>query len=83
VDFLWDRGSVLFSGHYESVRYGDRANLTMLSPYFLLNAVYNQEINSSLTAFAALRNILNSSYESFYDYPMPGISMTLGMRVKL
>jgi outer membrane receptor protein involved in Fe transport len=41
----------------------------------------NQQINKNISAFAAARNILNTSYESFNDYPMPGITVTIGMRV--
>jgi vitamin B12 transporter len=74
-------GSLLISAHYESVRYEDRGNFTELVPYFLLNAAVNQEINNNLTVFCSLRNILNTSYESFYAYPMPGITITLGMRL--
>jgi vitamin B12 transporter len=77
---FWDSGSFLVSGHFESVRYDDRANLKVLKPYFLLNAAVNQKIGERFSAFAALRNILNTSYESFYDYPMPGITLTLGCR---
>ena len=80
VDFIWESGSLLIGGHYESMRYHDTANLTTLKPYFLLNAVVNQKIGDNFTAFCALRNILNKSYESFYDYPMPGIALTLGVR---
>ena len=80
VDISWGNGSFSISGHYESVRYNDRANITMLEPYFLLNAAVNQNIGKSFTVFGVLRNILNTSYESFYDYPMPGITLTLGLR---
>jgi outer membrane receptor protein involved in Fe transport len=79
---LWNGGSLLISGHFESIRYNDRANLTALEPYFLLNTTVNQKIGEYFSAFAALRNILNTSYESFYDYPLPGITLTLGMRVE-
>ena len=83
LDFIWKTGSLLISGHYESLRFHDRANLTTLNPVFLLNAGFNQKINNNLAVFGALRNILNTSYESFYDYPMPGISLTLGVRANL
>jgi vitamin B12 transporter len=74
-------GFLLISGHYESLRYADTANLTRLKPYFLLNANFNQRIGKNLTAFAIARNILNTSYESFADYPMPGITVTIGMKL--
>jgi vitamin B12 transporter len=80
LEIPWDSGSVIISGHYESLRYNDRANLTQLKPHFLLNATINQKIGKNLTAFGVLRNILNESYQSFSDYPMPGITLTVGMR---
>jgi outer membrane receptor protein involved in Fe transport len=88
LDFIWGNsaassGSFLITGYYESLRYNDRANNTALNPYFLLNATVNQKAGKNLTVFGTLRNILNTSYESFYGYPMPGITLTLGMRVNL
>jgi len=83
MDISWGSGSLLISGHYEGLRYDDRANLTVLEHYFLLNATVNQEITGNLTVFGSLKNILDESYESFYRYPMPGITLTLGLRTKL
>jgi len=83
LEIPWEGGSVIISGHYESPRYDDRANLTRLKPYFLLNASVNQKIGKNFTAFGVLRNILNESYQSFNDYPMPGITLTVGLRASL
>ena len=83
LGFFWQTGSLSLSGQYESLRYHDVANITELKPIFLLNAGFNQNIGSYFTLIASLRNILNKSYESFYDYPMPGITFTLGMRANL
>jgi len=82
LEIPWGSGSVIISGHYESLRYDDRANLTQLRPHFLLNAAVNQKTGKYLTVFGVLRNILNESYQSFNDYPMPGITLTLGMRLQ-
>jgi len=81
LDFPWETGSFVISGHFEGTRYADRANLIALEPYFLLNASYNQRLGQNLTLFGSLRNILNQSYESFADHPMPGISLTIGMNM--
>jgi len=83
LDFPWETGSFIISGHFEGTRYADRANLIALEPYFLLNASYSQRIGQNLTFFGSLRNILNQSYESFAGHPMPGISLTLGLRLNL
>ena len=83
LEFSWDSGSFSISARYEDMRFHDTANMTALKPVFLLNAGYNQRIGGSFTIFGALRNILNTSYESFYDYPMQGITLTLGVRTAL
>jgi vitamin B12 transporter len=87
VNLPWERGfrgyggALSLSGHYEGPRYADTVNLTKLKPYFLLNANLNQGIGKNFSVFAVLRNILNQSYESFDDYYMPGLTVTVGMRV--
>ncbi|MDR0663726.1 MAG: TonB-dependent receptor, partial [Spirochaetaceae bacterium] len=89
ADFFWGgkdsprAGSFSISGHFESLRFANTSNITELDPYFLLNANLNQHINKNLAAFMALRNILNTSYESMSDYPMPGITMTIGLRFNI
>ena len=79
LDIAWSGGALLLSAHYESLRYADTANLSPLEPPFLLNAVVNQELGRRFTAFCVLRNLLNRSYESFSAYPMPGLTITLGI----
>jgi vitamin B12 transporter len=81
LEVPWETGSVLVSGHYESLRFSDRANLSKLKPCFLLNVVFNQKIGKNFSVFAVMRNLLNQSYESFADYPMPGINITLGLKM--
>jgi vitamin B12 transporter len=83
VDLPWKTGSLLISGYFESERYADTANITILDSHFLLNANVNQKIGDNLTAFAVFRNLLNSSYQSFYEYPMPGLTITLGVRMNV
>jgi vitamin B12 transporter len=80
LDISWGSGSALVSAHYETSRYAKTDNSTELDPYFLLTLNVNQNIGKNLSAFASLRNITNTSYESFEGYPMPGFNFTLGLR---
>ncbi|GHV89109.1 hypothetical protein AGMMS50267_14690 [Spirochaetia bacterium] len=73
-------GSLLISGHFESTRFANTSNVTKLDPYFLLSVNVNQQIGKNVTVFAVERNLLNVSYDSVDDYPMPGITVTLGVR---
>jgi vitamin B12 transporter len=81
-DFQWKSGSLLVSGRYTGLMHADTGNLLELEPHFLMNVTLNQELGKSLTFFIALRNVLNASYTSFAEYPMPGISGTAGVRVR-
>ncbi|MDR1126957.1 MAG: TonB-dependent receptor, partial [Treponema sp.] len=74
----WGVGLIIVSGHFESERFADTANARELAPFFLLNLNVRQKIGS-LTFFATIRNVLNVSYQTFIDYPLPGISGTLGI----
>jgi vitamin B12 transporter len=75
----WGRGLIIVSGHFESARFSDTANARELAPFFLLNLNIRQKIGD-LTLFCVVRNILNVSYQTFVDYPMPGVSATLGVK---
>jgi vitamin B12 transporter len=86
VDVPWNTaspekaGSLLVSAHWESLRYADTLNHMELEPYCLLNVTVNQNIGKHVTAFAIVRNALNSLYTSFAEYPMPGVTLTVGAR---
>ncbi|MDR0998492.1 MAG: TonB-dependent receptor, partial [Treponema sp.] len=86
VDLSWGKGggagSLLVSGHYETTRYANTTNTMILDPYFVLHGTVNQGLGKYFTAFASFRNILNSHYESFAGYYMPGASLALGVRAK-
>jgi vitamin B12 transporter len=82
VDLRWKTGSLLLSAHYETTRYADTLNEMPLAPHCIVHATLNQGIGRHLTAFAALRNILNAHYESFAGYYMPGLTATLGLRMR-
>ncbi|MDR0387603.1 MAG: TonB-dependent receptor [Treponema sp.] len=75
------QGSLIVSGRFESSRFADTGNLIKLDPYFLLNVTVNQEIGKNITLFGSVRNVLNTRYVSVAEYPMPGITLTLGLRM--
>ncbi|MDR2742568.1 MAG: TonB-dependent receptor [Treponema sp.] len=87
LDIHWNTGarrpggSLSVSGHYESLRFADTGNIVKLDPFFLLNITVNQGIGKNITAFGSLRNALNTHYVSFAEYPMPGLTVTLGLRM--
>jgi len=82
IDLAWKTGSLFISAHYESTRYADTTNQMPLEPHCVVHATVNQNAGNNFTFFASLRNILNTQYESFASYYMPGISLVIGVRSK-
>jgi vitamin B12 transporter len=82
LEIPWTSGSATLSAHYESRRYAETSNIATLDPYFLLNLTATQQFNKTISGFMALRNLLNTSYQSMLDYPMPGVTLTLGVQAK-
>ena len=82
VDLAWKTGSLFVSAHFESARYANTANDLTLDPHCIIHTTLNQKAGKHLVFFASLRNILNTQYESFASYYMPGISFVCGVRAK-
>jgi vitamin B12 transporter len=81
VELAWKRGSLAAAGVYEAERVAEDY-ITVLKPWFNLTVNVNQKIGEYVTAFAVVRNALNRRYESFMGYPMPGVTVTLGLRTQ-
>ena len=50
-----------------------------LKPYTLLNLNTEWNINKYLSLSVKIDNLLSTSYETMYGYPMPGRNFTFGI----
>ena len=75
-------GVLIISGRYESLRYVNSLNTMEMEPVFLLNVIFNQKVHKNFGIFWKINNLLNKNYDSYEFYPMPGISLTLGLRAE-
>lgn len=82
VDFSWKSGSISLIGKYTSERYTSNLNISSLDPYFTLDISFMQNIGKYFTVFAAVKNMLNAYYFETEGYPMPGGSVTIGVKVQ-
>jgi vitamin B12 transporter len=83
ADIPWRTGSLLVSARFEGRRYTERTNTIVLDPHFTVDVNVNKRLSDNWTLFGEVRNLLNASYESHINYPMPGASLTLGARYQL
>lgn len=76
--------SVFTEVNYMGKRYTTNMNITYMEPYTLWNLSAQMTIickDWNFTPYLRIENILNTEYESSDDYPMPGFSGTLGIKI--
>ena len=65
---------------YTGKRYTSNLNLFSMDPYVLLNSSLEFTKIKWFTPYIRAENILNTDYEAAENYPMPGISLTIGVK---
>ena len=68
---------------YVGKRYTSNLNLYYMDPYVLLNSSLEVKKIKWCTPYLRADNILNTDYEAAEDYPMPGISLTIGAKLNM
>ena len=86
-DKVWSSNLIL-EANYVGKRYISNLNTTYLAPYLLINLSgqlqkkMKKNQNWLLIPYFRIDNLLNWSYCAIPDYPMPGISLSLGFKIK-
>lgn len=73
-----EAANLTIDGSYVGRRYLSNMNINFLEPYFLLNAVCEVKTFPHLKPFIRGENLLNWNYQTVENYPMPGLSLTIG-----
>jgi len=74
--------TAIVDAQYVGLRYVSNLNASYLAPYLLLNLSASFHAGKYITPYLRVDNILNADYESIPDYPMPGISLMVGVKAK-
>ncbi len=79
----FELAKIALSAAYTGRRYTSNMNIYYLKPYLLLGlAAEGAAIRGKFTPYLKADNLLNWQYQSVDGYSMPGISLTLGGRLK-
>lgn len=70
-------------GNFTGSRFTSNSNIYSMDPYFLVNASGQLKVWDSVTPYFRIDNLLNVMYEAVEDYPMPGISLTFGVKINV
>jgi vitamin B12 transporter len=83
ASLFWKSGDASLLTHFESKRFGDTTNLKSNKAFFTADINVTQKVNSTLAMYFVIKNLFNVRYEYFEDYTMPGISLTVGIKLNL
>ncbi|MCQ2591918.1 MAG: TonB-dependent receptor [Treponema sp.] len=77
--------SMTIDGNYVGKRYTKNINTNYLEPYFLLNTSIEASFfknDFEIVPYAKVENLLNTQYQTAENYPMPGMSLSVGVKIK-
>ena len=69
-------------GEFVDRRFHNAANTIYVKRYYLLGVRLTKKVNSQLGLFMNVDNLLNKKYQSVRGYPLPGFSITSGIKLE-
>lgn len=72
----------VFHAEYTGRRYHDAANTISVKHYYVFGFDLLKRITENLSVFTSVKNLLNRQYQVLREYPMPGFSITSGVKLE-
>lgn len=73
---------VVFHGEYIGRRYHDAANTILLKHYYVFGLDLSKRIDENFSVSLSIKNLFDRAYRVLREYPMPGFSITGGVKVE-
>ncbi len=71
-----------FKGQYTGVRFHDASNNIKVKPFLTLGFNASKKFSNGLTFFVSMDNLIGKKYQVIKDYPVPGFSLTSGLKLE-
>jgi len=71
---------ITLKGQFTDKRFFDPANTSTVKKFFVFGLSISKKLNDTLTFYSSIDNIFNRKYQVLQDYPMPGFSITGGLK---
>ena len=68
--------------NYTGKKYTSNLNTVFVNPYCLVNLSGELTAIKHFSPYFRIDNLFNADYEAIPDYPMPGFSLTVGIKTK-
>lgn len=69
-------------GQFTDKRFHNANNTIKVKRFFVLSLNASKKFNNNFTYFVHINNLLNEDYQVIRNYPMPGFSITNGMKLE-
>jgi outer membrane receptor for ferrienterochelin and colicin len=69
-------------GQFVGMRFADANNNNKVKSFYILGLSISKKFKPGLTCFVYIDNLLNRKYQVIKDYPMPGFSITGGLKAE-
>ncbi|HUI30675.1 MAG TPA: TonB-dependent receptor [Candidatus Acidoferrales bacterium] len=83
VNYVYDRATANLTFQHIAVLYGADGSQEKLPDYTLLGARVSYQVAEFVNVYVSGENLFNSSYQTIYDYPMPGRTLFAGLNLSL
>jgi len=74
--------TVELKGQFTDIRFADTNNNDKVKSFFVLGLSVTKKFKPGITCFGYIDNLLNRKYEVMQGYPMPGFSITGGLKAE-
>jgi len=71
-----------FKGQFTDKRFDNSTNTVKVKRFFVLGLDISKKFKHGLTYFMSIDNLLNKKYQVIRNYPLPGFSLTSGMKLE-
>lgn len=73
---------VEIKGQFTGTRYADTQNSSKVKSFYTMGINVSKKIGNNFTYLLSINNMLNKKYQVMQDYPMPGFSITGGIKAE-
>ncbi len=74
--------TVELKSQFTGIRYGDAENTIKIKSFYVFGVSVSKKFKSGITCFGYIDNLLNRKYQVQNGYPMPGFSLTGGIKAE-
>lgn len=67
-------------GQFTGIRFHDADNLIKVKQFLVMGINASKKFRPGLSGYASIGNVLNKKYQVIRDYPLPGFSITGGLK---